>query len=240
MTGPKKVEVKTTVAGDAVATAMAAMHLSLGDSDSTTSLILFCDALERDGSLALRDRDLIVRLRWRLRVPSEIVNDVSNDVTVKVRPATGDPSRFTASRRKGEKDKFEGDWSPSKEMNSFSRRVEGVDSGRLGEVIAGRRAAIELLSSGQLALIREVLGHDLPVGLRCLPPVLATTWNVEAGRTIELWSVRDLHFVEISERADVGPQDVRRRQLEFVRNTLGVEPDASESKTSTVLAALIR
>jgi hypothetical protein len=231
---PEKVELKSTVEPDDVAHALERLELRLDDPDAGLTLIYFCDAHRPDGRLALDAHGLIVRLRWRLGRAEE-----SNDVTVKLRPASGDLSAHLSmlrrTREEGEDDKFEGDWTSDRRTNSYSRKVEGVRAASLARVAQHDLPPGDLLSRGQRAFVTSVLGDDLPTGLRCFAPVLATTWELDEGRSAELWTLGATRFLEISERVEADSAERKLKQHQEYLSKLRVDVGAAGPKTSRVL-----
>ena len=230
---PKKVEVKTTIEEAGVGLALERLGLRLAKR-STTSLIVFCET-SLDGGMMLTARSLIVRLRWRIIVPPEQADEASNDCTVKVRPSAGDSTRWsTAANGPKEKDKFEGDWTPSQRVNTFSRRVEGLAATALEAVMRGSAPVEGLLAPGQRLLLKEALSGEVPK-LRPLAPVLSTTWQLPGRRDAELWTVGPTHFLEISERVDAAEAEPALANLVAFVHSFGGEPSEKGAKTDRII-----
>jgi len=232
---PKKVELKSTVEAPDVDDALKKLERRVGGRDGQLALISFCDTRSPGGHLALDARGLIVRLRWRSGFGDDSRGEVENDVTVKLRPAVGDLASLAATGGDDDDDKLEGDWTPSKRTNSYSRKVTGIGTDELRKVCQHAATVQDVLSPGQRAFLAFVLGDDLPKALRCFAPVIATSWELDDGREAELWTLGAARFLEISERVDVEDADEKLADHQRFISRLGIKVGDAGPKTSRVL-----
>lgn len=240
---PDKVELKSTVEPADVASALARLGLRLHDPEAELTLIHFCDAPGSGKRLVLEKHGLIVRLRRRLALPDGRRPTKADDVTVKLRPAPADLSALRRTRCNDEDDKFEGDWTSTKKegrTNSYSRKVDDVARSAIARASQHVLAVQDAISRGQRALIETVLGDDLPAGLRCFAPVIATTWQLDDGRAAELWTLGATRFLEISERADRDAAAEKLAQQRTYLRDLGVRVGTAGPKTQRILGLACR
>jgi len=239
---PDTVKIKSTIATDQVAAAMAAYHLS--ESTACSHELYFCELPSQLGLLPLLDGAVILRVRRYLAGPG--------DVTVKLRPCrpgqlTGQWSAFRHSAH--HQLQIKGEWAHDRRVLAASL-VYSVSGDHLGQALhSGPHHLGRLFSARQRRYLAECTNIDPALDdLRLLGPIKARQWRLREPRydiTAEQWTVHTpggppgLDLLELSVTAET--EDAALVQPAFLASVRrrGLDPYAfHRTKTRQVLQHL--
>ena len=229
-----RVELKVTVAEEAIDRALDALGLDFDDAERR--YVTFYDSAD----LALFDAGIVLRSR-------KIIDD-DDDSTVKIRPLGAEDAGDIAPELFGEDDfKCEIDRTPSREVSSCSLSVM-QDRGEIDAVADGERDVSKLFSSEQedfLALFSPegfVLDEALVLG-----PIDTVRWKLEhedLGHelTVELWAMPDGgELLELSVKTDAASAGDALDALLSLLDSLDLPLDETQStKTRRALEFFAR
>ncbi|MEV7392524.1 hypothetical protein [Streptomyces sp. NPDC091215] len=246
-------EIKISFSGAEARRAIAALGLQGGEGRRRT--IYFCDS-PRKGGDGISLPFLKLGVIFRLRVDSEdhgVRREM--DMTVKLRPCPPLPPEWQKDLRdedEGWEFKIEEDRTGPAFRPLLSASLQAdrkADEELVESALRPERGALdELLTKPHRHLLRDAvaLGKGDLKGLRALGPVRAVRWKQDWDTlphsvAIEEWTVKDLHFVEVSVRADIADAIRTEELLAQTLRSRGVDlPRTGEMKTQLVLTALAR
>lgn len=231
------VEVKVSIGGQQVATALAALGLGQGGQPRR---IGFIEDVTIGTALPLFHQGVVLRVRQ--------VEGEEGDATVKLRPCRRSQLTGTwLAQKKGDgwKLKVEEDWAGQRRVLAASC-VADLEQDRIAAVQAGTEPVHQLFTAEQGRFLSECVGTPLNLdALTLLPLVAATRWDeFEVGGAkdvvAERWTIAELDFLELSLRKDDADEATSAKaQLEQEVQALGLERDDDTSKTERVLARLV-
>jgi hypothetical protein len=238
---PESVEIKVTVAGDQVGTAISALDLAGG----TRWSILFCeDVTAGAASTPLLDLGVILRARRK--------SQTKGDSTVKLRPCRWsqlDPEHFANSDDGVTELKIEADWTGPARHLTASMTADWSGQ-RWARVQANDEPPAELFSRQQREFLERCGGGRINLtALTALPSFAATRWDafpatedgVDLSVRAERWTVDgagDYLELSIVSTVEQGAADQDALQSFLAGKGLSAD-DSQQNKTERVLAALV-
>ncbi|WP_336109768.1 hypothetical protein [Streptomyces sp. PTD9-10] len=246
-------EIKISFSGDEARGALAALGLRGGEGRRRT--IHFWDSPRRGGdgiSLPFLERGVIFRLRVD---DGDHGDEREMDMTVKLRPCPPLPPEWQKNLKDEDEEwefRIEEDRTGPAFRPMLSASLQDdrkADEELVESALRPERGALDgLLTKPHRHLLRDAVElekGDLK-GLRALGPVRAVRWKQDWDTlphsvALEEWSVKDLHFLEVSVRADIADATRTEELLaQALRNRDVDLPRTGEMKTRLVLTALAR